>query len=244
MRFIVMHLENLDKMVLRQKLAGFGPLALPAVLSAAMAGAALAASPGKEMGTWFDDTGDGAIKIEACGDNLCGKIVWLKDPLNDKGQPLHDAHNPEARLRTRTICGLPLLGDLARQEDGSYDSGWVYDPKEGKSYSFSLKLVASDRLQVTGYLGMKLLGRSMIWSRAPANLPSCTGTPPPVEAQKAPPAAVAPAAKAATAAPAQPAAPATAAPAKAAPAGKAPPPPSKAVGEKLPWAAKPAAPAP
>ena len=239
MRFIVMRLENLDKMALSKSSISLAIL----VLSAASASLALAAPPPKEMketGTWFDDSGDGAIKIEPCGSKLCGKIVWLKEPLNEKGQPLHDAHNPDASKRTRTICGMPLLGDLARQEDGTWDAGWVYDPKDGKSYSFALKLVASDRLQITGYLGLKLLGRSMVWTRAPADLPVCTGTP--AAAQAAPAAKAAAPAAAAAAPTAKPAA-SSAAAAVAPAANKASAAPA-AHGEKLPWTAKPAAPAP
>jgi uncharacterized protein (DUF2147 family) len=228
MRFIVMRLENLAKMALKRIVTGLGALALYGMA----AGGALAASPGKEFGTWFDDSGDGAIKIEPCGDKLCGKIVWLKEPLNDKGEPLHDAHNPDTSLRKRTICGIPLLGGLARQEDGTWDAGWVYDPKEGKSYSFSVKLIASDRLEVTGYLGVKLLGRSMVWTRAPADLPVCTGTG--AGTQAAAPAAKAPPPQAAGAA-AGAAKPAAAAAAKAAPA---------AGGDKLPWTGKAAPPPP
>lgn len=238
MRFIVMHLENLNKMVAKQWSRRFAILVSAGLLAAA----ANAAGPGKEIGTWYDDSGDGAIKIEACGDKLCGKIVWLKDPLNEKGQPLHDAHNPDAALRTRTICGMPLLGNLARQEDQSWDNGWVYDPKEGKSYSLALRVIASDRLEITGYLGMKLLGRSMVWSRAPANLPDCTGTAPAIEATKAQPAApAATAAKAAAPAEATPAVakPAPAVAAKPAPATTAKPAPSHVTGEKLPWNPKP-----
>ena len=219
------------------------------VFSAASASLALAAPPPKEMketGTWFDDSGDGAIRIEPCGNKLCGKIVWLKDPLNEKGQPLHDAHNPDESKRTRTICGIPLLGDLARQEDGTWDAGWVYDPKEGKSYSFALKLIASDRLQITGYLGLKLLGRSMVWTRAPADLPSCTGTSAAAPAAAPAAKAAAPAAAAAAATTAKPAAtssaPATS-PQPAAANNKASNAPASH-GEKLPWTAKPGMPAP
>ena len=159
-------------MALKSSTTGLILFGVAAVLSLP----ALAVSPAKEAGVWYDDSGDGAIKLEPCGDKLCGKIFWLKEPLNAKGTPLVDGHNPDSAQRTRTICGLPIIGNLTRLPDGGYDGGWVYDPKEGKSYSFAVALDGSDKLQVTGYVGMKLLGRTMVWTRAPATLPGCTGT--------------------------------------------------------------------
>lgn len=127
----------------------------------------------KETGVWFDETGKGAVKIETCGDRLCGRIVWLKDLLNAQGEVLTDKYNPDAAQRTRTICGLPVLGQLQQMPEGGYDGGWVYDPKVGKSYSVAIVLTGPDALTVTGYLGVKLLGKSLAWTRAKTELPSC-----------------------------------------------------------------------
>jgi uncharacterized protein (DUF2147 family) len=128
-------------------------------------------------GIWLDDTAEGAIEIAPCGERLCGRIVWLKNP-NDKatGRPLMDGYNPETTKRKRPICGLPVIGDLKRQTSGAWDAGWIYDPKEGKSYDLELKLRSPDRLVVTGYLGTKFFSESFVWTRAPASLPRCVTT--------------------------------------------------------------------
>lgn len=126
-----------------------------------------------ETGLWVDDTGKGAVKIEACGSKLCGRIYWLKDKVNAQGQPLTDRHNPDPRKQSRPICGLPVLGNLQRMPEGGYDAGWVYDPKIGKSYSVAIKLANRDTLQVTGYAGIKLLGKTFYWTRAKSQLPAC-----------------------------------------------------------------------
>jgi|CXWK01.1.fsa_nt_gi uncharacterized protein (DUF2147 family) len=127
----------------------------------------------KEVGVWIDNSGDGAVKIEPCGDKLCGRIVWLKDPLNDKGQPKRDRYNPDESRRNRTICGLPILGELAQMPEGGFDNGWVYDPKEGKSYSVAIVANGTNQLSVTGYKGVKFLGKTFTWTRATTTLPSC-----------------------------------------------------------------------
>jgi uncharacterized protein (DUF2147 family) len=148
-------------------------------LVTAVAGAMLCCAPAsadpREAGVWYDDSGNGAVKIEICTPTtLCGKIYWLKEPMNAQGTPKTDRYNPEPGLRTRPICGLPVLGELEQLSDGGFDNGWVYDPKEGKSYSVALDLIAPDKLKVTGYKGMKFLGKSFIWTRAPDDLPSCS----------------------------------------------------------------------
>jgi uncharacterized protein (DUF2147 family) len=76
-------------------------------------------------------------------------------------------------MRRRPICGLPVLGDLQQMSEGGFDNGWVYDPKVGKSYSAALDLLNANTLKVTGYAGMRFLGKSLIWTRAPEDLPSC-----------------------------------------------------------------------
>ena len=131
----------------------------------------------KEAGVWIDDTGKGAVKVEPCGAKLCGTIVWLRDPLNTKGEPLTDKHNPDAGKQKRAICGLSMMGDLQALPEGGFDGGWIYDPKEGKSYSVAVTLAGPNQLHVTGYLGLKLLGKSFIWTRATEPLPSCNVAP-------------------------------------------------------------------
>ncbi len=132
--------------------------------------AGYASADPRETGVWYDDSGKGAVRLSVCGNNLCGHIYWLKDPLNAEGKPLIDRHNPNEGQRTRPICGLQVIGGLAPMEGGEWDSGWIYDPKEGKSYSVAVALAGPDTLKVTGYLMMKMMGRTLTWKRAPDDL--------------------------------------------------------------------------
>jgi uncharacterized protein (DUF2147 family) len=156
---------------MRRRAAGY---ATASVVVATLVGtvAAHAADP-KVQGVWIDAKGDGAVEIGPCGDKLCGRIVWIKDPLDKAGKPLVDLYNPEAAKKKRPICGLPIIGDLKRQSDGSWDTGWIYDPNEGKSFDLEVRGLSSDRLQIKGYMGMKFLSETFIWTRAPADLVRC-----------------------------------------------------------------------
>jgi uncharacterized protein (DUF2147 family) len=201
----------------------------------------MAAGAPKEAGVWFDETGKGAVKIEVCaGDKLCGRIVWLKDLVNDQGEVLTDKNNPDPGQQTRTICGLPVLGQLAPMPEGGYDGGWVYDPKVGKSYSVAIVLTGADELIVTGYKGVKLLGKSFGWTRAKNELPSCAAAPVDGKADSTKSGYTKPE-QAKAAAPAKANAAAKPADTKKASAGTpaaAPKPKTAAGGEVLPWATK------
>lgn len=159
----------------------FALAAALAFLPAATCGAAgqtatanpTAPPPPSPVGIWFDDTAQGAIEIARCGEMLCGRIVWLKEPTSESGEPLTDELNPDPRRRQRPICGLQIIGGLEPQPNGAWDKGWIYDPKEGKSYDVEIMLRDPDRLQVKGYLGLKFLSETFIWQRAPAELPRC-----------------------------------------------------------------------
>lgn len=134
-------------------------------------------------GVWVDDTGEGAIEIGLCGvDQLCGQIVWLHQPKDKAGKPLTDGYNPNVSLRQRPICGLQVIGDLKQVGASTWDTGWIYDPKQGKSFDVEIRLRAPDRLQVKGYLGVKILSETFMWTRAPANLTRCE-VPPATESQ-------------------------------------------------------------
>lgn len=198
-----------------------------AATAALLAPAAALAAPA-ESGIWYDDTGKGAVKIEACGSKLCGKIYWLKDQLNAEGKPLRDKHNPNEGQRNRPICGLQVIGGLTLMQSGEWDSGWIYDPKEGKSYSVAVKMADANTLKVTGYLVMKMMGRTLTWTRAPDDLPACAQNSAAASPGVAAPGGQPKASKAA---------PGTAMPkAIAAPAAKSAKTGAEAGGEALPWA--------
>ena len=118
------------------------------------AGPAFAAEP---TGLWYDHTGRGVVEIIKCGGNLCGKLVWLKNPSHKEG------------------CGLQIIGDVRPVANGVWDGGWIIDPEKdlNTKYSVELTLVNPKSLKVVGYLGTKFLSETMMWKRAPNDLKRC-----------------------------------------------------------------------
>lgn len=119
------------------------------------------------LGNWFTGNKGAKITIFKIGSMYYGKISWLKNPNNEQGKPKTDEHNPDETLRSRNIMGLLLLKrfefDAAEQ---IWTNGEIYDPKNGKSYSCKLKLIDRNTLDVHGYIGFSLLGRSDTWTRS------------------------------------------------------------------------------
>jgi uncharacterized protein (DUF2147 family) len=144
--------------------AVFGTVALSAVAGAA-----------EINGFWLTADGEAVVEILNCNppSQRCGRIVWLKKPLGDGGKPLLDIHNAHAAAQKRPVCNLPVVLGLVEQTDGTWDKGNGYDPDDGKKYTVSAKLLSADQLAFSGYVGIKLMGRTETWTRAPDALRGC-----------------------------------------------------------------------
>jgi uncharacterized protein (DUF2147 family) len=149
------------------------PLILGAVLSLFVAAApALAQSPGA-VGLWLVAKKDGAVEVYPCGAQLCGRLVWLKEPLDTEGSPKRDHRNDDERLKSRPICGLELMTGFTQESPTEWTGGRIYSPDDGNTYRAQMKLDGPDRLSLRGYVGIPLLGRSEIWTRLPPDAPRC-----------------------------------------------------------------------
>lgn len=116
------------------------------------------------LGEWLTDKDEAVVEIYRCGELYCGKIVGLKEPANPDGTEKLDTENPEESKRDRPIIGLVMVWDFHYQGDGSWVDGRIYDPDNGKTYSCKMSL-EGDKLNVRGYIGFSLFGRTTVWTR-------------------------------------------------------------------------------
>lgn len=129
------------------------------------AGPALAADPAE--GVWLVQAKDAKVRIGPCpakADQLCGDIVWLKTPNTPEGQPKHDEHNPDAKLRSRPIIGLTMIRDFRPAGGGRWEGGTIYDPHSGKTYKSKMRVAADGTLKVDGCVMM--FCQTQTWTRA------------------------------------------------------------------------------
>jgi len=129
---------------------------------------ALAADP---IGLWWAEGGSAQVELRDCEAGLCGRVVWLRSPLDEFGCALRDDRNPDPRLKRRELIGIELLSGLQPSADApdEWSGGKVYDPTSGRTYRAVIRLDEWGRLRVRGYLGIRLLGRTTIWNRVKTN---------------------------------------------------------------------------
>ncbi|MBM3554032.1 MAG: DUF2147 domain-containing protein [Alphaproteobacteria bacterium] len=116
-------------------------------------------------GTWLTESGGGQVEIGPCGEALCGRIVWLKEPLDTAGQPKRDKENPDPARRERPILGLAMLEGFRPAGENKWADGTIYNPEDGKTYSCTMTLEGNGTLKVRGYVGVPLFGKTQVWTR-------------------------------------------------------------------------------
>lgn len=137
-------------------------LALVTLLFAAFAPAHAAPDSGPN-GFWLTQAGDAKVQVSRCGGGICGKVVWLRDPIdNTTGKPQADNKNPDPSLRNRPIIGVQLFLDMQQSGPNSW-SGRIYNADDGQSYASTVTQVDAGRLEVRGCVGA-LCGTEM-WTR-------------------------------------------------------------------------------
>jgi uncharacterized protein (DUF2147 family) len=114
---------------------------------------------------WYSEDKTAKIHIYKGRDGkFYGKIAWLKVP-DRNGKPKIDEKNPDPKKRNQPILGLTILKGFTKGDDNEYEDGTIYDPKNGKSYSCKITR-NNDILDVRGYVGISLIGRTSSWTVA------------------------------------------------------------------------------
>jgi uncharacterized protein (DUF2147 family) len=122
--------------------------------------------PDDVLGMWKTEADRSRIELYKCGDNICGKVAWLREPkfTRSKDGPIGevklDLRNPDAALRTRPILGLQVIEGLTYAGDNTWGKGVCYDPQSGNSYKCKMRFVAPDRIYLRGYIGFSFIGRT------------------------------------------------------------------------------------
>jgi uncharacterized protein (DUF2147 family) len=119
------------------------------------------------LGTWQTGSGNARVEIIKNGPSFQGKIVWLVEPIEPTtGKPKTDTKHPDASNHNRPLLGLTnLWGFQYNEHNNSWENGHIYDPKNGKEYKSIITLKDKNTLQVRGYIGISLIGRTDVWTK-------------------------------------------------------------------------------
>jgi uncharacterized protein (DUF2147 family) len=118
------------------------------------------------IGRWVPAEQDSIIELYQCGDEMCGRILTLDEPLDDSGKAKVDRNNRDESLRGRPILGMDLLTGFSSKKAGTFRGGRIYNPRDGKLYKAILTLLDDGTLKIRGYIGVPSLGQTQVWTRS------------------------------------------------------------------------------
>lgn len=123
------------------------------------------------VGTWKtidDDTHEpkAIVDITEHDGVLSGHVVKLfRKPNEDQNPTCKDC---SGERKDRPIIGMTILWNL-HQDGDEWNGGEILDPDGGKIYRCKLHVdETGSKLEVRGFIGFSLLGRTQVWERATA----------------------------------------------------------------------------
>ncbi len=135
---------------------------------AALAGAPAHAEDGSPVGLWknIDDASGkpkALIRITESNGVLQGKLEKLFRGADQDPNP--KCEKCEGANKDVPILGLTFMWGL-KKDGEEYNGGEILDPDNGKVYKSKVQLAdGGKKLQVRGYLGVPMFGRSQTWLR-------------------------------------------------------------------------------
>ena len=139
------------------------------ILAAVMAYAGTAWAQATPVGLWktIDDktkTERALVRITEAGGVLSGRVEKV---LAADAEPGVKCDKCEDDRKDQPMLGMEILRAVKKSSsDNLWDGGTILDAREGKIYK--VRLQTSDggkKLEVRGYVGMPMLGRTQTWLR-------------------------------------------------------------------------------
>ena len=109
-----------------------------------------------------DKTGETKSVVDIFENNgkVYGKIIEIIDATRRNKK----CEKCEGTDKNKPVLGLVIIKGLTKDDD-EYNGGKILDPESGNIYKCILKLSSKDKLEVRGYMGFALIGRSQTWVR-------------------------------------------------------------------------------
>lgn len=120
------------------------------------------------IGLWetvSDVTGEatGTVRITLEDGGLVGRIEKLIRKPGEDPNPLCTKCPDEKK--DQPVQGMTILWGLEK-DDEEWNGGYVLDPDDGRTYRSELRVTDDNRkLEVRGYIGFSLFGRTQVWNR-------------------------------------------------------------------------------
>lgn len=129
--------------------------------------AAQASSPEEIEGVWETEQGNFKFEVFDAGGSFAARVIYGDRLMEADGKTFKkDIHNPDPKLRSRSLEGITFLTDLKWDpQDRRWEDGKFYDGSSGRTYSGRAS-IRDGALELRGYAGTPLLGRTMVLYRS------------------------------------------------------------------------------
>jgi uncharacterized protein (DUF2147 family) len=117
------------------------------------------------VGLWETGSGKARVNIIKSGNYYYGRIVWLKEPLNEEGKPKVDKNNPDESKRNTPLLGYRMLSSFEYKGDNLWEDGTIYDPESGSTYNCIINMEDKNTMNIRGFIGIAAFGRTDVWKR-------------------------------------------------------------------------------
>lgn len=109
-----------------------------------------------------DKTGETKSIVEIYENNgkVFGKIIEIFDATKRNRK----CEKCKGNELNKPVLGMVIIKSLTKDDD-EYNGGKILDPETGNLYKCYIKLQGKDKLEVRGYMGIAIVGRSQTWIR-------------------------------------------------------------------------------
>ncbi len=95
-------------------------------------------------GDWRVADGTATVRIKKCGGSaLCGYVLATSTPAGK------DDHNPDPRLRSRSVIGIEVLINMQKAGENLW-TGATYNAEDGQTYAAKITLQSEQALTIQG----------------------------------------------------------------------------------------------
>jgi uncharacterized protein (DUF2147 family) len=131
------------------------------------AASAQASSPSEIEGVWETEEGNFKFEVFDAGGTFAARVIYGDRLMEaDRKTFKKDIHNPDPKLRGRSLEGITFLTDLKWDpQNRRWENGKFYDGSSGRTYS-GQATIQDGALELRGYAGIPLLGRTMVLYRS------------------------------------------------------------------------------
>ncbi|MGD9979472.1 MAG: sterol desaturase family protein [Hyphomonadaceae bacterium] len=153
-------------------------LAIGLATAATMHNQASAQTRNEIGGNWATRGFGSIVQFRPCAgaaETMCGRIIWLWEPNDERGRARTDTHNPDRALRARSLIGVEIVRGLRQTEPGVWSDGALYNPDDGRTYTGTIRLQGG-ALELRG-CALGVFCQTQIWRRPESVIAAVQGLP-------------------------------------------------------------------